>query len=146
MISARCDGACVLTDIASDLRDRFDFAVLWFHEKCELDANYLLDEHAVVDLTDDETRAIKILETLRDTIDAIPPSLLKETEELRNAWPELFEPTLVHGVQVVGFGFFPTSATEFVEVLNRTVQRDARAHEEADARARDHALRLVASG
>jgi hypothetical protein len=35
-----------------------------------------------------------------------------------------FEKTLVHGVQVVGFGFFPTNATEFVEVLNRTVQRD----------------------
>jgi hypothetical protein len=25
---------------------------------------------------------------------------------------------------IVGFGFFPTSVTEFVEVLNRTVQRD----------------------
>jgi hypothetical protein len=33
----RCDGACVMTDIASDLRARFDFAVLWFHKKCELD-------------------------------------------------------------------------------------------------------------
>jgi hypothetical protein len=31
---------------------------------------------------------------------------------------------LVHGVQVVGFGLFPTSATEFIEMLNRTVQRD----------------------
>jgi hypothetical protein len=25
---------------------------------------------------------------------------------------------------IVGFGFFPTSVTEFVEVLNRTFQRD----------------------
>jgi len=134
MISARCDGARVLTEIASDLRERFDFAVLWFHEKSELDANSLLDEHAIVDLTEDEARAIKILETLRDTIDAISPSLIKETEELRDAWPQLFETTLVHGVQVVGFGFFPTSATGFVEgVLNRTVQRDARAHDQAHA-------------
>jgi len=34
-----------MTDTASDLRARFDFTVLWFHEKCELD-NSLLDEHA----------------------------------------------------------------------------------------------------
>jgi hypothetical protein len=122
-----------MTDIASDLRARFDFAVLWFHEKCELDPNSLLDdEHTIVDLADDEARAVKILEILRDTIDAIPPSLIKETEELRDTWPELFETTLVHGVQVVGFGFFPTSATEFVKVLNRTVQRDA---DQTDARA-----------
>jgi hypothetical protein len=78
----------------------------------------------IVDLTDDEARAVKIFETLRDTIDAIPPSLIQETEELRDAWPELFETTLVHGVQVVGFGFISTTATGFVEVLNRTVQRD----------------------
>jgi hypothetical protein len=54
-----------MTDIASDLRARFDFAVLWFHEKCELDPNSLLDdEHTIVDLTDDEAKAVKILETL----------------------------------------------------------------------------------
>jgi hypothetical protein len=41
-----------MTEIAGDLKERFDFAVLWFHEKCELDANSLLDEHA--------TRAVKI--------------------------------------------------------------------------------------
>jgi hypothetical protein len=33
----------------------------------------------------DETRAVKIFETLRDNIDAIPLSLIKETEELRDA-------------------------------------------------------------
>jgi hypothetical protein len=119
-----------MTDIASDLRNRFDFAVLWFHEKCELDST-LLDEDAIVDLTDDEARAINILEALCDTIDAIPPSLIKETEDLRDAWPELFETTLVHGVQVVGFGFFPTSATAFVEALNRPVQRDAGSRDQA---------------
>jgi hypothetical protein len=31
---------------------------------------------------------------------------------------------LTHGVQVVGFGFAPTTATEFLEALNRTVERD----------------------
>jgi hypothetical protein len=111
-----------MTDIASDLRQRFDFAVLWFHEKCELDGS--LDEDTIVDLTDDEARAVKILEALRDSVDAIPSSAIKTAEELRDADPVLFEKTLVHGVQVVGFGFSPTSATEFIEVLSRTVQRD----------------------
>jgi len=81
-----------MTEIAGDLKARFDSAVLWFHEKCELDPNSLLDdEHTIVDLTDDEARAMKILETLHDTVDEIPPSLIKATEELRDAWPELFE-------------------------------------------------------
>jgi hypothetical protein len=31
----------------------------------------------------------------------------------------------VRGLDLVGFEFSPASATEFVEVLNRTVQRDA---------------------
>jgi len=51
-----------MTKIASDLRARFDFGVLWFHEKCELDPNSLLDGHNIVDLTDDEARAVKILD------------------------------------------------------------------------------------
>ena len=113
-----------MTGIASDLSERFDFAVLWFHEKCELDPNSSLDEQTMVDLTDDEARAVRILEALRNSVDAIPSSVIKTAEELRGAGPELFEKTLVHGVQVVGFGFFPTCATEFIEVLNRTVQRD----------------------
>jgi hypothetical protein len=62
--------ARVKTDTASDLRGRFDFAVFWFHEKCELDPNSLLDdEHTIVDLTEDEARAVKILEILHDTVD-----------------------------------------------------------------------------
>ena len=52
------------------------------------------------------------------------PSLIKATEEPRAAGPEKFEETLVRGAQVVGFGFSPASAIEFVEILNRTVQRD----------------------
>jgi hypothetical protein len=54
----------------------------------------------------------------------IPPSLIKLAEEIRDAAPELFEETLVHGVQIAGLRFFPTSATELVEVVNRIAQRD----------------------
>jgi hypothetical protein len=55
-----------MTEIACDLKQRFDFAVYWFHEKCELDPGSLLDGQTIVDLSDDEARAVKILETLRE--------------------------------------------------------------------------------
>jgi hypothetical protein len=80
-----------MTDIASDLRERFDFAVLWFHEKCELDSSF--DERTIVNLTDDEARAVKILETLSNSVDAIPSSAIKTAEELRDADPVSFEQT-----------------------------------------------------
>jgi hypothetical protein len=109
-----------MTDIATDLRERFDFAMFWFLEQYEV----LPDGQTVTDLSEENAKAVDILEMLGNTVDAIPPSLIKATETLRDAGPDLFEKTLIHGVQVVGFGFFPTSATEFLEVLNRTVQRD----------------------
>jgi hypothetical protein len=56
-------------------------------------------------LADEENKAIDILEKLYDSVDAIPLALLTTTEELRNAGPELFEKSVVHGVQVVRFGF-----------------------------------------
>jgi hypothetical protein len=54
----------------------------------------------------------------------IPPPLIEASATLRNAAPDLFEKMLMHGVQVVGFGFTPNTATEFLEVLNRSIQRD----------------------
>jgi hypothetical protein len=84
----------------------------------------LSDGPTITDLSEDDAKAVDILEMLGDTVDAIPPSLIKEAEALREVKPDLFEKTLMHGVQTVGFGFFPTSATDFLEVLNRTVQRD----------------------
>jgi hypothetical protein len=109
-----------MMDVTSDLKGRFDHAVLWFLERYEV----LPDERTVTDLSDEDAKAVETLQTLRDSVDAIPESLISATEELRAAGPELFEKTLQHGVQLAGFGFFPTTATEFVEVLNRTVQRD----------------------
>ena len=53
-----------------------------------------------------------------------PPSLIQATDELRALEPELFEKSLAHGILLIGSDFLPTSAAEFVEVLNRTFQRD----------------------
>jgi hypothetical protein len=109
-------------DIAADLKERLLGAELWFLEKWEM-YGVNPDGKSVPDvLTDDEKIAVDIFKILRGTVDAIPPALIKTTEELRAAGPEAFEKILVQGVQVVGLGFSPASATEFVEVLSRTVQ------------------------
>jgi hypothetical protein len=111
-----------MTDIASDLKERFDWAM--YH--CLETYTVLPDGKSIV-RSDEDEQAIGVFKSLYDSVDAIPPTLIKTAEELRTAVPEKFEQTLVHGVQVVGFGYFPTSATEFVEFLNRSVQRDTEA-------------------
>jgi hypothetical protein len=110
-----------MTDVAADLKERFDFAALWFLEQYEV----LPDGESVTDLSDEDAKAVELLNALRDTVDAIPPLLIETTETLRDTTPDLFERMLTHGVQVIGFGFAPTTATEFLEVLNRTIERDA---------------------
>jgi hypothetical protein len=77
------------------------------------------------DLADEDAKAVDILTSLRDSVDAMPPSLIEEPDKFRIADPEVFERTLVRGVQVVGFGFYPATAMEFIKVLNRTVLLDA---------------------
>lgn len=109
-----------MTDIATDLRERFDFAIIWFYERYEV----LPDGETVTDLSDEDAKAVELLKALLDTVDTIPPTLIEASETLRDAAPDVFEKLLMHGVQVVGFGFAPTTATEFLEALNRTVQRD----------------------
>jgi hypothetical protein len=69
------------------------------------------------DLSDDDAKAVELLKALLDTVDAIPSTLIEASETLRQTAPDLFEKMLVHGVQVVGFAFAPTTATEFLEVL-----------------------------
>jgi hypothetical protein len=58
---------------------------------------------------------------LLENRNAIPKSLITATEEIRTEAPELFQKMLLHRMRTVGPDFSPTSATEFVEVLNRTV-------------------------
>jgi hypothetical protein len=71
--------------------------------KCELDPNSLFDERTIIDLTDDG-RALKIVETLRDSVEAIPSSAIRTAEELRNDCPEEFEGDF-DAVYGGGFGF-----------------------------------------
>jgi hypothetical protein len=108
----------MMIDIAGDLKQRFG----WAMDVCLESYEVLPDGRSFV-RSDRDERAIELFRNLHDSVDAIPPALIEATEKLRSAGPELFEKALAHAVQIVGFGFLPTSATEFVEVLNRTVER-----------------------
>jgi hypothetical protein len=109
-----------MTDIATDLKERFYWAAIWFFERHAL----IHGIDTATKLPAKDAKAVELLEALRDSVDAIPPSLIVATEDLRNAVPDAFERWLVHGVQVVGFGYYPTSATKFLKALNHTVQRE----------------------
>lgn len=68
--------------------------------------------------------AIGIFESLHDSVDQIPHALIEVAEDLRAIAPDLFDAALARRVQLVGGGFSPVNATEFVELLNRDVQCD----------------------
>jgi hypothetical protein len=107
-----------MIDFPTDLKERFDFAAIWFLDRSEkmdgLEAS----------LSEKDAKAVETLKNLRDSVDAIPSSQIRTAEALRIDAPEAFERWLVHGVQVVGFGFYPASASEFVQALDNSVQKD----------------------
>ena len=107
-----------MIDITTDLKSRFDLAALWFFERSDL------MDGVEASLPDRDAKAVEILKNLRDTVDSIPPSLIRTAEAFRADTPNAFEQWLVHGVQVVGFGFYPANATEFLQAFNHTVQRE----------------------
>jgi hypothetical protein len=52
-----------MTNIATDLRERIDFAMFWFLEQYEV----LPDGQTITDLSEDDAKAVDILEMLGDT-------------------------------------------------------------------------------
>jgi hypothetical protein len=108
-----------MTDFASDLKQRFDWAM-----DLSLESYEVLPDGKSFVRSDQDENAIEVFKSLLDTVGAIPPSLITAADELRAAAPELFEKLLERAIEKVGGDFFPTSAAEFVEVLNQTVQRD----------------------
>jgi hypothetical protein len=108
-----------MTDVATDLKERFDWAMY-----LSLEAYTVLPDGKSYVRSDEDEQAIDVFKTLHDSVGAIPPTLIAVAEGLRMAAPELFEKTLVHGIRAIGPEFIPANATEFVKALNNTVQRD----------------------
>jgi len=98
-----------MADIATDLKQRFD----WAMDVC-LEAYEVLPDGRSFERSDDDERAIGIFERLSDTVGAIPPSLIASAEQLRGVEPEAFEKLLTQRIGAIGSTFSPANATEFL--------------------------------
>jgi hypothetical protein len=108
-----------MIDIASDLKQRF----CWVMDVC-LERYKVLPDGKSFLRSDEDERAIDVLENLLRSVDAIPPSSIRTAEYLRDTWPEDFERWLAHGAWSIRVGYRPTDATEFLKALNHTVERE----------------------
>jgi hypothetical protein len=108
-----------MPDFANDLKELFDIVMF-----DRLEAYWVLPDLKSIERSDEDENAIDIFEILLATVDVVPISLIKTAEELRASEPARFQDTLLSGLSSVGYGFFPTDATEFIDVVNQTVQRD----------------------
>jgi hypothetical protein len=103
-----------MADIATDLKQRFD----WAMDLC-LESYEVLSDGRSFERSDRDEMAIDIFKDLRDSVDDIPLHLIKAMQTLRDAQPDQFSKALRDGIEVVGAGFLPASATEFVEVITK---------------------------
>lgn len=107
-----------MTDIKSDLRRRFDYAAYFYLSAWERDPNGLIDEQIVYDYSDAENQLIDTFENLRDSVDAIPATIVANVEKVRvTVGPEKYEQFLISAIQNIGAPNFPKDATEFLEQL-----------------------------
>jgi hypothetical protein len=104
-------------DLASDLRDRFETAQLFYLESYDVQPDGL----SIV-RPDEHERAVDVFQRLFDTLDAVPPALIDESERLRASKPEMFERWLDHGIGITGRHFMPENASQFLEALNNLVR------------------------
>jgi hypothetical protein len=86
--------------------------------------------------SDEDEQAIGVFRNLYDSVALIPPNLIKTAEELRSVEPDLFELTLIYGIRTIGPKYIPADATEFVKILNNSVQRPVAAVMRAEALSR----------
>ena len=81
-------------DVVSDLKDRLQSGAIEFYEKWDMidncgwvvpaDTNIEEFEARQAKVREKEIAAVAILETLKDTIDAVPSPIVERTAELHN--------------------------------------------------------------
>jgi hypothetical protein len=104
-----------MIDVVRDLRERFDFSAYMILSAWEYEPDGMIDERTMRDFTDSERAYLAIFEKLRDTVDAIPVSLIRTAEERYAALgPERYEEAMIANVQAIGCQTHPTDATEFL--------------------------------
>jgi hypothetical protein len=107
-----------MTDIATDLKERFWSSELWYREKWEM-YGVNPDGKSIPDVwTDEEMQAIESPEDAA-RLRRCNPAVVDQSDRRTSCGQSgKIRRDMVRGVQLVGFGFFSTSATEFVETLN----------------------------
>jgi hypothetical protein len=104
-----------MEDLVSELRTRFEDGLIGWASRA--------DGPSVRDYTDEESKMLDIFTELLETVEAIPPDILRDAEELRARMPQSFEEILEGLIDRVGAkyesgGYFePSNAAEFVQKL-----------------------------
>ena len=102
-----------MTDFASDLKQRF----VWAMDLC-LESYEVLADGRSFERSDRDERAIGVFESLRNSVDDIPPSLVEAAEALRSRAPDSFETQLSQAMSAIGSGSSdPVNAAAFVKIL-----------------------------
>jgi hypothetical protein len=99
-----------MADVATDLKQRFD----WAMSVC-LEAYEVLPDGRSSERSDEDELAIGIFDRLCNTVDAIPPSLIASAERLRAVQPKAFEKLLTTRIGAIGSRFSPANAAEFLD-------------------------------
>ncbi|CAN5168281.1 hypothetical protein BH09MYX1_BH09MYX1_67380 [soil metagenome] len=115
-----------MTDIASDLKERLDYAAYFYLSAGEHDPEAVVDGNVIVRdkaKSDFEDQMIDTFERLRDSVDGIPLAILAKTELLRvKIGSENYDRTLGEAIAKVGRTSFPNTAKEFLETLNLSLE------------------------
>lgn len=115
-----------MTDIASDLKERLDYAAYFYLSAWEHDSEAVVDGNVIVRdeaKSDFEDQMIATFEKLRDGVDGIPLTILAKTEALRvKIGQEKYEAALIEAIQNIGHTTLPQDASEFLNSLNRSLQ------------------------
>jgi hypothetical protein len=112
-----------MTDIATDLIDRFWVVELGLLEKWEAHG-LLADGRSIPDVwNENEHRAMELLKACRQSVDTIPDELMQATKAFLESNPVMFERTAMSLTSAIGVAFFPANATMFCELLNENLQR-----------------------
>lgn len=106
-----------MSDVAADLKERFEHAANWHWSAWEFDPDARIVGNVIVRdeaKEDADSRMAEAFEALRDSVDAIPPATIAKTEALRaRIGAETYERILGDMIASIGSASFPNTANEF---------------------------------
>src|SRR5450755_1107657 len=108
-----------MIDVLKDVRERFDFSAYMILSAWEYEPDEMIDERAIRDFSDSERAYLAIFEKVRDTVDAIPASLIEAVEARYAALgPVGYEEAMIANVLFIVIQPPPKEATEFLTTFD----------------------------